>query len=187
MWSILIVCTLKLFFYHFRYYNYGQSVGAAEMQLLVDELEQQPTVLWRAYYNEGDQWLQAVIQLGRLPHPFQISLQKISLGFYDGVSAIDDITFENCALPPPELSCEGPGRFWCRDTKACIDRLLVCDLVDDCGDSSDEDNCSKYFPLLLTLHQTKIYLPNSSLELSRPVLLQSIRVPASDDSTEYSH
>nr|XP_009936237.1 PREDICTED: MAM and LDL-receptor class A domain-containing protein 1 [Opisthocomus hoazin] len=130
-------CTLS-----FWYYNYGQSVGAAEMQLLVDELEQQPTVLWRAYYNEGDQWLQAVIQLGRLPHPFQISLQKISLGFYDGVSAIDDITFENCALPPPELSCEGPGRFWCRDTKACIDRLLVCDLVDDCGDSSDEDNCN---------------------------------------------
>uniref|UniRef100_A0A663LWY4 MAM and LDL receptor class A domain containing 1 n=1 Tax=Athene cunicularia TaxID=194338 RepID=A0A663LWY4_ATHCN len=129
-------CTLT-----FWYYNYGQSVGAAEMQLLVDGLKQ-PTVLWRAYYNEGNQWLKAVIQLGRLPHPFQLSLDKISLGFYDGVSAIDDITFENCALPPPALSCEGPNRFWCRDTKACIDSLLVCDLVDNCGDGSDEDNCN---------------------------------------------
>uniref|UniRef100_A0A8C8BKF7 MAM and LDL receptor class A domain containing 1 n=1 Tax=Otus sunia TaxID=257818 RepID=A0A8C8BKF7_9STRI len=128
-------CTLT-----FWYYNYGQSVGAAEMQLLVDGLKQ-PTVLWRAYYNEGNQWLKAVIQLGRLPYPFQLSLDKISLGFYDGVSAIDDITFENCALPPPALSCEGPNRFWCRDTKACIDSLLVCDLVDNCGDGSDEDNC----------------------------------------------
>ncbi|XP_032545476.1 MAM and LDL-receptor class A domain-containing protein 1 [Chiroxiphia lanceolata] len=129
-------CTLS-----FWYYNYGQSVGAAELQLLVDGLKQ-PTVLWRTYYNEGSQWLKAVIQLGRLPHAFQFSLDKISLGFYDGVSAIDDIRFENCALSPPALSCEGPNHFWCRDTKACIDSLLVCDLVDDCGDGSDEDDCN---------------------------------------------
>lgn len=118
------------------------------MQLLVDGLDV-PTVLWRVYYNQGNQWLKSVIQLGRLSHPFQFSLNKISLGFYDGVSAIDDITFENCALPPPALSCEGSNWFWCRDTKACISRLLVCDLVDDCGDGSDEDKCGEYFPLLL--------------------------------------
>ncbi|NXG52776.1 MALR1 protein, partial [Psilopogon haemacephalus] len=128
-------CTLS-----FWYYNYGQSVGAAELQLLVAGLKQ-PTALWRTYYSEGAEWLKAVVQLGRLPQPFQLSLDKISLGVYDGVSAVDDVRFDDCALPAPAAGCEGPTRFWCRDTKACIDSLLLCDLVDDCGDGSDEDDC----------------------------------------------
>lgn len=140
----------------------------------------QPTVLWRTYYNEGNQWLKAVIQLGRLPHPFQFSLDKISLGVYEGVSAIDDIRFENCALPPPALICEGPNRFWCRDTKACIDSLLVCDLVDDCGDGSDEDNCGEYSPLLLTNTTQKLTCKFT------PELKEHRIATAGNDSTQYS-
>ncbi|KAG8443235.1 hypothetical protein GDO86_011877, partial [Hymenochirus boettgeri] len=129
-------CTLT-----FWYYNYGISVGAAEM-LLLPENEKTPTVIWRIYYNQGYQWLKVSIQLGRLLQPFQLSLNKISLGFYDGVSAIDDIHFENCALPPAMQRCDTPEHFWCTETKACISNLLVCDLIDDCGDGSDEDNCN---------------------------------------------
>ncbi|KAM8967148.1 MAM and LDL-receptor class A domain-containing protein 1 [Pelodytes ibericus] len=124
----------------FWYYNYGSSVGTAEMQLHVDS-EPVPTVLWWTYYDQGNQWLKAFIELDRIAEPFQLSLNKRSLENYNGVSAIDDVAFENCSLPPPKESCAGPDHFWCKDTKACISTLLVCDLIDDCGDSSDEDNC----------------------------------------------
>ncbi|NP_001297043.1 MAM and LDL-receptor class A domain-containing protein 1 precursor [Xenopus tropicalis] len=125
----------------FWYYNYGLSVGAAEM-LLIPNREKKPTVLWRIYYDQGDEWLKGFIQLDRLSEPFQLSFNKINVGFYDGVSAIDDIMFENCSLPPAVERCFGPERFWCKETKACISTLLVCDLTDDCGDGSDEENCN---------------------------------------------
>lgn len=65
------------------------------------------TVLWRVLYNQGKQWFQAVIHLGRLTQPFHLAFHKVSLGFYNGVSAIDDVRFENCMLPPPQRAAKG--------------------------------------------------------------------------------
>lgn len=125
----------------FWFYNYGLSVGAAVLQLHGGN-STGATVLWRVLYNQGNRWSQATIQLGRLTQPFHLSLEKVSLGIYDGVSAIDDIHFENCTLPLPVESCKGPHHFWCRHTKACIEKLRLCDLVDDCGDLTDEVDCA---------------------------------------------
>ncbi|KAG8515941.1 MAM and LDL-receptor class A domain-containing protein 1, partial [Galemys pyrenaicus] len=123
------------------FYNYGLSVGAAEMHLHMEK-SSDPTVLWRVLYNQGNQWSKATIQLGRLIQPFYLSLEKVSLGIYDGVSAIDDIRFENCALPLPAERCEESDHFWCGHTQACIEKIRLCDLIDDCGDQTDEVNCA---------------------------------------------
>lgn len=38
------------------------------------------------------------------------------------------------------LEC-GSNQFWCSD-KTCLLKKFVCDRVNDCGDFSDERNCS---------------------------------------------
>jgi hypothetical protein len=57
-------------------------------------------VLWPTRYNQSNHWKHVKVQLGSINPPFQLSLAKINLGVFDRVSALDDICFQSCSLPP---------------------------------------------------------------------------------------
>ncbi|XP_037829280.1 MAM and LDL-receptor class A domain-containing protein 1 isoform X2 [Kryptolebias marmoratus] len=129
-------CTLT-----FWHYNSGISVGAADMYLRLKGV-QNNTAIWTTLYDQGRRWNQVTVQLGRITQPFQIALAKISLGVFDGISAFDDVSFRNCSMPLAVAACPTDTHFHCVHTKACVEHLQLCDLVDDCGDGSDEEGCS---------------------------------------------
>uniref|UniRef100_A0A8C6WYH0 MAM and LDL receptor class A domain containing 1 n=1 Tax=Neogobius melanostomus TaxID=47308 RepID=A0A8C6WYH0_9GOBI len=129
-------CTLS-----FWHYNSGISVGGADMYLRIKDVKND-TIIWRSLYDKGPRWNHVVVQLGRITRPFSILLVKFSLGIFDGVSALDDLTFNNCSMPPAVEVCPSNTHFHCVHTRACVELLRLCDLVDDCGDGSDEEGCS---------------------------------------------
>ena len=53
-------------------------------------------------------------------------------------SVIDDVTFENCALPEVTSDPCQSDELLCRRGN-CVKKSLQCDFVDDCGDYTDEN------------------------------------------------
>jgi hypothetical protein len=101
------------------------------------------TELFSLSGDQGDSWFKVRIPLGRITETFTISFDANR--FYNEADydlAIDDIKLINCQFPQPRPSCPS-GYFTC-ERKSCVPNSRVCDLIDDCGDGSDEKNCTSY-------------------------------------------
>ena len=88
--------------------------------------------------SPGGGWRLVDTQVGRRPGQFEVAFDRSPGGTYDAAVAVDDFQFVDCDMPrPTEGDCGAEKPFQCNN-KVCIEFQQVCDLTDDCGDSSDE-------------------------------------------------
>lgn len=124
---------------NFFYHMYGVS-DDLKVYLVEDSYK---TLLVELKGNYGDQWYLQTLVLGRISRAFALEFHATKYSTESEHDlAIDDISLINCEYPYPRSSCRA-GEFTC-ERKSCIPMYQVCDLVDDCGDNSDEANCDKY-------------------------------------------
>lgn len=92
--------------------------------------------------SQGNKWIQGKLYVGRHSGPFKVIFEAERSYSVFGDIAIDDVSFENCTLPPVVSNCKR-GQHRCA-RGSCIDPGRLCDYTDDCGDNSDEVNCYSY-------------------------------------------
>ncbi|XP_025087325.1 MAM and LDL-receptor class A domain-containing protein 1-like isoform X1 [Pomacea canaliculata] len=98
--------------------------------------------VWQVSASLGSNWTSATAGLGAHPPGYRLVFEGI-FGTTDGDIALDDITFSpSCALGSNMSKC--PSNQYHCDNHICVDKTRVCDFANDCGDNSDEKNCSSY-------------------------------------------
>ncbi|KAL2099479.1 hypothetical protein ACEWY4_003873 [Coilia grayii] len=98
--------------------------------------------VWRPEMTSIRGWREATVFLGRTPIPFHLQLHSTRNQGRRGDLAVDQLEFRDCALPRPS-SVSGCLQGWFECLRGgCVERRQVCDGTDDCGDGSDEDECT---------------------------------------------
>ena len=129
-------CTLE-----FYYHKFGQTPDL-RVYFTINEFSKTDLLLLRG--DSGNFWNYARIPIGRISAPFRLgfdSLQYWSENYVNDV-ALDDIRLINCQFTQIRPVC--PAQYFTCKRKSCIPESQVCDLIDDCGDNSDEASCVNY-------------------------------------------
>ncbi|XP_069940952.1 MAM and LDL-receptor class A domain-containing protein 2-like isoform X2 [Cherax quadricarinatus] len=136
----------RMYFWYMAYETTEEQssndVGILKISYTVSDIT---TLLLEIYANQREEWLYGIAYLGRIRSEFIVQFEGNKNLNVDGYMAVDDISFEECFLPSPQMKmCED---FVCSN-QACISIFNECDFVDDCGDNSDEDitlaRCNEY-------------------------------------------
>ncbi|KAL5006371.1 hypothetical protein ScPMuIL_015177 [Solemya velum] len=123
----------------FWYYMYGKNAGTLKVMIEESSVE---TEVWEKIGSQADKWIRAVVDIGRVHRPFTVSIVMMRVFSSSGKLALDDFTLLNCNYPSLLSNCGG-NSFNC-SRGACVPTSRVCDYTDDCGDNSDEINCSDH-------------------------------------------
>ncbi|XP_077864144.1 MAM and LDL-receptor class A domain-containing protein 1-like [Saccoglossus kowalevskii] len=122
----------------FWYHMFGENIGRLDVYMLKSGISSR---YWHLPGNQGDEWKHGIVALGRINTPFEIMFSSYrGFGVYGDI-AIDDVSFLNCEMP--EIRTCVDGEVEC-DRGSCVLESQLCDFTDDCGDLSDETDCSKY-------------------------------------------
>jgi hypothetical protein len=121
----------------FYYHMYGTNIGTLKVQI------QQGYTYTQVFYLNGDQknvWRKGTAYIGRVRDNFNVVISAKRSYSTRGDISIDDIKFQSCGYPITQPTCTS-SQFRC-NTGICISKSQLCDISDDCGDRSDEKNCS---------------------------------------------
>lgn len=124
-------CTMS-----FLYYKSGEN-SALIINMLQVSME---LALWFTADDMGEEWHTQTVGILERQAGWKLRFRSIKFSSED-IVMIDDIQFHNCKHPTPTI-CHGDD-FSCSNG-ICVNKTLICNFNDDCGDGSDELVCEKY-------------------------------------------
>ena len=117
----------------------------AELRTYMNYSTEESCLLDKQRGNQGYSWKENILCIGKFDKQFTINFEAHLSDETETQIAIDDILFEDCALPPTSdpSNCNTTKNFVCT-RHTCISQDLLCDYNDDCGDNSDESLITAY-------------------------------------------